>query len=148
MRRLTLVARALCVVMPIGSIVAFGCSDRSGVGTTLPVSGRVTMDGETVVAKGAMVVFYPDAARGNDCRFEPTAVVDGDGHYTLVTKGKKGAPPGWYKVVVTAFAEPPQHPRSRERHRPVAHSLLPAKYGVVKTSDLAIEVLEDPTAGA
>jgi hypothetical protein len=66
------------------------------------------------------------------------------------TRGKPGAPPGWYKVIVTAVAEPPEHPKAPGKHagRPVAQSLLPAKYGQAKTSDLALEVVEQPASGA
>jgi hypothetical protein len=70
-------------------------------------------------------------------------------YYTLTTKGKKGAPPGWYKVIVTAREEAaPVHPKLPKQHRPAARSLLPAKYGQVETSGLSVEVVENPAPGA
>jgi hypothetical protein len=124
-----------------------GCDD-SGVGRTLPVAGKVTVQGTPLTAKSTVVLFKPDASRGNTSPHEPTGTVDADGNYTLKTKGKKGAPPGWYKVVVTAHDEsPPEHPKD-PRHRPAARSLVPAKYGTEKTSDLAVEVVEGPPPGA
>jgi len=70
-----------------------------------------------------MVLFQPDASKGNHSPFEPAGTIDEEGTYTLLTKDKKGAPPGWYKIVVTALAEPAQHPKGPQRRRPVARSL-------------------------
>ncbi len=67
----------------------------------------------------------------------------------MTTNGKVGAPPGWYKVIVTAREDAePVHPKSANSHRPVARSLLPGKYGDAETSGLSIEVVENPVAGA
>lgn len=130
-------------------VPASGCGDASGVGRTLPVSGKVTFNNAPWTANTTIVLFKPDADRGNTSPFEPSGTVDENGTYVLTTKGKKGAPPGWYKVIVIARAEaPPQHPKNLKSHRPVAKSLLPAKYGQEKTSELAIEVVETPAAGA
>jgi hypothetical protein len=85
------------------TLAASGCGDASGVGKTFPVAGRITLDGEPLTAASTVVLFKPDAAKGNASPWEPTGTVDGQGNYTLHTKGKRGAPPGWYKVVVTAF---------------------------------------------
>ncbi len=126
-----------------------GCGDASGVGTTYPVSGKITFNGEPFNAETTSVLFKPDAARGNTSHFEPVGTVDRDGGYALVTRGKDGAPPGWYKVVVTAFDGSPQHPGGpRHAKRPVAHSLLPARYGQAQTTTLAVEVVANPARGA
>ncbi len=128
---------------------AAGCGDTSGVGPTFPVVGKVTFNQSPWTAKSTVILFKPDAARGNTGRFEPTGSVDADGNYRLTTKGKNGAPPGWYKVVVTAREEAaPVHPKGPQRHRPVSGSLLPAKYGQAQTTDLSIEVVERPAPGA
>lgn len=133
----------------IFAIAALGCGDSSGVGRTLPVSGKVIFNDAPLTAKTTIVVFKPDASRGNSSPYEPTGTVDSDGNYTLTTKGKSGAPPGWYKVVVTAREETePVHPKAPKQHRPVAKSLLPAKYGQAETSGLSIEVVEKPSIGA
>ena len=70
------------------------------------------------------------------------------GKYTLVTNGRKGAPPGWYKVAVTATAPAELDTKRGPSHHPVPKSLLPAKYGQAKTTDLLIEVVEHPAPGA
>lgn len=128
-------------------ILISGCGD-SGVGPTFPVAGKVTLQNEPLTAKNTIIMFKPDASRGNSSPFTPTGTVDAEGNYTLKTKGKNGAPPGWYKVVVTARDETPtEHPKS-PKHRPVARSLLPARYGQDKTTDLSIEVVENPAPGA
>lgn len=129
-------------------IPASGC-DSSGVGRTVPVIGKVTVEDAPLTAKSTIVLFKPDASRGNTSPFEPTSTVDAEGNYKLTTKGKSGAPPGWYKVVVTAREDAaPEHPKSLKQHRPVARSLLAAKYGKAETSGLSIEVVEDPAPGA
>ena len=138
--------------LPISALLlgfsALGCGDDSGVGKTFPVAGKVTINNVPLTARSTIVLFKPDASKGNSSTFEPSGTVDGEGNYTLQTKGKRGAPPGWYKVVVTAREEsPPAHPKS-PRHRPVARSLAPAKYGQANTSDLSIEVVENPPPGA
>jgi hypothetical protein len=56
---------------------------------------------------------------------------------------KEGAPPGWYKVTVTA-QEPidPQNPYAAPRN------LISTKWSDVATSGLEIEVVGNPVAGA
>jgi hypothetical protein len=116
------------------AIGASGCADTSGVGPTFPVSGKATFNNTPLTAKSTVIVFKPDASRGNTSSFEPTGTVDTDGTYMLKTQGRSGAPPGWYKVIVTAREETePTHPKSPKQHRPVAKSLLPAKYGRAET---------------
>jgi hypothetical protein len=108
------------------------------------------VDNEPLTAESTTILFEPDASKGNTSPFQPAGTVDEQGNYTLLTKGKAGAPLGWYRVVVTAVAEPPEHPKlpGKKSTRPVAQSLLPAKYGQTKTSGLAIEVVERPAPGA
>jgi len=115
----------------------------------VPVAGKVTIDNVPLTAKSTVVLFKPDASKGNSSPFQPTGTVDADGTYTLKTKSKKGAPPGWYKVVVTAREDaPPLPPKTPQHRRPAAMSLVPAKYGQEKTSGLSIEVVENPAPGA
>jgi hypothetical protein len=125
-----------------------GCADDSGVGKTYPVQGRIAVSGEPLTAESTTVLFKPDASKGNTHPFEPAGTVDDDGNYTLLTKNKNGAPLGWYKVVVTALASEPVHPKGLHHSRPVAQSLLPPKYGQAKTTDLIVEVVEHPAPGA
>jgi|SRR5579863_9807968 len=129
-------------------VLAAGCGDSSEVGLTYPVSGTVIIDDDPLDAASAQVWLYPDASKDNDSPFEPAGKIDADGNYSVQTLGKAGAPPGWYKVVVTALAAAPQHPRDAKQKRPVGKSLVPAKYGSIETTDLAIEVVEQPEPGA
>jgi hypothetical protein len=126
-----------------------GCGDASGVGKTVPVNGRVTLDGKALPPARTVILFKPDAGRGNTSPFEPTGTVDAQGNYTLVTSGKKGAPPGWYKVVVTATVDRAAGEYKGPRnHRPTPKSVLPARYGLPDSSKLAVEVVENPNPGA
>jgi hypothetical protein len=115
-----------------------GCSS-SEVRLT-PVAGRVLVKG-TPVARGT-VSFRPDAAKGNQSKFEPGAQIDSDGNYRLKTSGRDGAPLGWYRVIL-ACAEPidPKNPYAPPKY------LVNPKYATLETSDLAVEVVEGAPAG-
>jgi hypothetical protein len=126
-------------------LLASGCGDDSGVGTTYPVRGKILLNNEPFTASTTVIVFRPNAARGNKTAFEPAGKLDEDGNYTLLTKGRSGAPPGWYKVVVAATGAPR---KGATKHRPAPQSLLPAKYGQEKTTPLEVEVVADPRDGA
>src|SRR5262245_1420068 len=121
------------------ALLPSGCGD-GGVGKTYRVSGTVTINGKPLVAKSAVVLFKPNAARSNTSSFEPTATVDSSGNYTLYTKTKRGAPPGWYKVTVTAVVDSTDPPKGALTKRPLPRSLVPAKYGQEKTTPIEIEV--------
>jgi hypothetical protein len=131
------------------ALLMIGCADKSGVGKTYRVVGKVTVNGEPLTIETASVLFRPDKARGNTSSFEPAGIVDEDGSYNLYTNGKEGAPPGPYLVEV--FAVVPKAGGYRKQ-RPAASeapiSLIDAKYNSVKTSGLAMEVVENPSQGA
>jgi len=127
------------------ALLASGCGDDSGVGTVYPVHGKIFLNNEPFKASTTVIVFKPNASRGNKTAFDPAGKVDEDGNYTLLTKGRSGAPPGWYKVVVTATGAPG---KGATKHRPLPLSLLPAKYGQAKTTPLEVEVVADPRDGA
>jgi hypothetical protein len=126
---------------------AAGCGD-AGVGRTLPVAGQVTLDGGPLTAASTVILFKPDPAKGNASPFEPAGTVDDRGNYTLATKGKKGAPPGWYKVIVTASEPRADAVKGRRQQRPAPKSLVPARYGQAETTPVLIEVVENPASGA
>jgi hypothetical protein len=140
------VERLLCLV----ALVAVGCGDSDGADEIYAVRGQISFDGQPLVEESTTVMFVPDAERGNDAPFHAIGTVDGDGNYTLKTNGKNGASPGWHKVVVTALAETPQHATGPKdaRSRPVARSLLPARYGQAQTTPLEVEVVPEPDDGA
>jgi hypothetical protein len=137
--------RTICLV----AIVAVGCGDGSDL-EIYPVRGKITFDGQPLVEESTTVLFQPDVAKGNDAPFPAIGTVDGEGSYTLKTNGKDGASPGWYKVVVTALADTPQHATkpSDAKVRPVAKSLLPPRYGQATTTPLAVEVVPEPDENA
>jgi hypothetical protein len=132
----------------LGALLATGCGDAPGVGPTYRVRGRITLNGEPLVAETAMILFRPDASRGNLSPFEPAGNPDAEGHYSVSTNGKPGAPPGRYKVIVTATTVEAGAPKDQRRARPHPKSLVPAKYGQAATTDLAVEVVESPAPGA
>src|SRR5262249_31855050 len=125
---------------------ATGCGD--GVGKTHPVSGKVTIHGTRLKGKSATVMFVPDRAKGNDSTLEPGGTIDSSGNYVLYTKGQRGAPPGWYKIVVTAVAEDPPTATGPLTKRPAPKSIVPSRYGQPSTTPLEIEVVASPAAGA
>jgi len=127
------------------ALLAAGC----GGGNTHPVSGTVTIDGTPLAARDGLVTFVPVRAKGNAAEDEPAGTVDDRGRYTLYTKGRRGAPPGWYKVVVTGLADaPPAAAKGPLTQRPAPKSVVPARYGRAETTPLEVEVVASPTAGA
>jgi hypothetical protein len=130
-------------VVCLAAILSAGCANE--VGPLHPVSGTVLLDGKPLKGKAGTVVLKPDPARGNTSRFEAVGAVHAEGTYTLFTKGKKGAPPGWYKVAVTAF-EPGV--AAEKYAAPAAPSPIPDRYANAEVSGLAIEVVAAPSAGA
>jgi hypothetical protein len=128
-------------------VLALGCGDSSGVGKTYPVRGKITFKNEAWTAESTVILLKPDRSKGNQTPYEPVGSVDEQGAYTVATKGKEGAPPGWYKVLVTATGKYEEHPKAKNRH-PGPRSILPPKYGQETTTDLAIEVVEHPSSNA
>ena len=135
------------LVCALTGLFACGCGDRYGVGLTYPVRGKVTLNGEPWTNETTAILCVPNPDKGNTGSHEPAGTVDREGVYKLSTKGKKGAPPGWYKVVVTAHDSQPQHAKT-PKMKSVAKSPLAPKYGQAKTTDLEIEVVENPASGA
>jgi hypothetical protein len=117
-----------------------GCG-RSGSETLLPVGGQVKFGGK-LLTRGT-VVLYPDPSKGNTSKNEPRGTIEADGRYKVFTHPYPGAPPGWYKVAVSATeASDPKNPYSLPR------SLLPEKYGKPDESRLTLEVRSQPPPGA
>lgn len=82
-----------------------GCGEGSDAPKVVPVSGQVLLSGKPY--GGAGVSFRPDAAKGNKSQFIPSGTANEEGEYELVTGDQKGAPVGWYKVVVFAPSPKP-----------------------------------------
>jgi hypothetical protein len=116
------------------------CSRKSS-DTLVPVAGVVTVNGAPLTT--GSVTFHPDSASGNMTQHIPTGPIDPQGNYRLSTATKAGAPPGAYKVTVTAQAAiDPKNPYAPPTH------LIDRKYADPVTSGLTMQVSPSPTAGA
>jgi hypothetical protein len=65
------------------------------------VQGNVTLGGQPLV--GGLVTFIPMNTEGE--RPRPEGVIDAQGHYSLKTAGKEGAPAGEYRAIVTTSGQ-------------------------------------------
>jgi hypothetical protein len=133
------------LLCPLALLVRGDSGDRYGIGQTVPVSGKLLVNGKPLQLKPnafARVWFHPDAAKGNKCPQVASGDVDSVGNYTLSMRGQHGVPPGWYKVMVIATEH--VDPRQPKKKRP---SFIQRKYGNVGTSGLRIEVVEAAGAG-
>ena len=107
---------------------------------TEPVSGVVSFNG-TPLTTGT-VTFVPESGTANDAP-QSLGSIGEDGAYKLGTGIAEGAPPGSYKVDVTSSVpSDPTDPYSLPK------SVIPAKYASSDTTDLRVEVIKSPGAGA
>ena len=130
--------RYLAALLIGGALFAVvGCGAGSGE-QLAPVAGKVTVDGKPVTT--GSVSFRPDAGQGNKSQHQPNGAIDAEGNYELfVPPDRKGAPPGWYKVVVSAFDNPmPGKPLK---------SFIDMKYSDETTTPLKLEVIVNPEPG-
>lgn len=121
-------------------LTASGCGD--GI-ARYPVSGQVMVDGKPLLGKTGSVLFKPDVSKGNTSPLDAGGRIDGEGNYTLLTGGKKGAPPGWYKVILTASDPGVEREVVTTQRRP-----FHPKYCTEKTTPLAVEVVTYAEPGA
>jgi hypothetical protein len=132
---------ALRAVIGVATVSLTAALAGCGGGGLASVEGKVTADGKALT-KGS-VRFVPDKAKGNNSTAEPTGEIGSDGSYTLMTQGKSGAAPGWYKVSVTSQ----EIPDSSKVNAPV-QSYVAAKFNDPEKSGLSVEVVASPPAGA
>jgi hypothetical protein len=118
-----------------------GCRGDGSLGKLVPVTGKVTIDGQRLTT--GQVIFQPDAEQGNTLKHEPRGSIDGQGNYVAATIGKKGVPPGWYKVTVIAT-----EPFDKDRPYVIPKTLIPLRYSDPTTSELTVEVVENPVPDA
>jgi hypothetical protein len=109
-----------------------GCGENL---KTIPVSGKVTVRGKPLPL--GSVSYVPDATKGNDVRVTPSGSIDSNGNYRLTSKGKPGAPPGWYKVVVRTMVAGMDPAESAKAPK------INASYGSPATTPLTLEVTPD-----
>jgi hypothetical protein len=128
-----------CLILALTALAAYGCSGND-VGPCEPVSGIVTLEGQPLRGVVGSVDFVPDRTQGNNSTFIAHGTLDGQGRYKLSTRGKAGAPPGWYKVVVSAT--PPG--ADRDSARLAVHP----RYAAESTTPLTREVVADAPPGA
>ncbi|HTU89773.1 MAG TPA: hypothetical protein VMF69_06740 [Gemmataceae bacterium] len=119
-----------------GLLTVAGCGSRFN---PVPVSGMVTVDGKPLTH--FRLSFIPDAAKGNTTPVACMAPIDEQGCYDLRTTavkpadGGRGAPLGWYKVVLLTGA--PGDPECDAD--PI--------YTDVNRTPLLIEVVDNPEPG-
>jgi hypothetical protein len=124
--------------------LATGCGQGdSDLGRLVPVEGKVMLESKPLTT--GVVIFRPDASKGNTSKHEPRGQIDADGNYKVVTAQKKdGAAPGWYKVgiIATRQSTDPKNPYALPK------SLIPLIYHDQEKAPLALEVVEKPRPGA
>jgi hypothetical protein len=93
----------LCILLSICAGFGLGCKKSDVTFDTIPVSGKVTVDGHPVTdGQVSFIPFDKEQKAGGMC----TGKIDVSGGYVLYTDGKDGAPPGRYKVTVTPSMVP------------------------------------------
>ncbi|MCI0464172.1 MAG: hypothetical protein L0Z62_45135 [Gemmataceae bacterium] len=114
-----------------------GCNAGGGEGLA-PVVGKVTVDGKPLTT--GSVSLRPDGSKGNKSQHQPTGAIDPQGNFeVLVPPARKGAPLGWYKVVVTALDDP-------QPGKPLK-SFIDMKYADENNTPLKVEVIASPEPG-
>ncbi len=131
-----------CLHLTLGSILLCGLAGCGEQGeSAIPVEGKIIYNGQPLTV--GTVIFTPDAAKGNTSMNEPRGKLDENGTYRLhLRKDREGAPPGWYKISVSA-----QKLRDSKDIYSYA-SVIPAKYANPQTSGVAVQVVENAAPGA
>lgn len=98
---MTRVSLFVCFVMTLSLVTTLAGCGGSDKPDTVPVSGKVTLDG--VPVEGASVMFRPEGSGRPG-----TAMTDADGAYSLSSYGEPndGAVPGEYTVAVIKIGGP------------------------------------------
>jgi len=113
----------------------------------VPVRGRITVERKPL-PKG-IIGLLPDRDKGNERGQSSLGDIQPNGSFEVITAGKTGVPPGWYKVLVWATDDPnaggnPWGPDGRPRK---INWLTHSKYAAYETTDLAVEVVDEPPPG-
>ena len=117
-----------------------GCSPADPVGKRVHVEGVVSVDGMPLT-RGTMS-FRADESKGNSQKHEPYAAIGPDGRYKVITMGKDGCAPGWYKVLI----ESKEPPREDGVMGPLKTYVDP-KYSDPRDPLIDVEVVENPISG-
>ena len=114
-----------------------GCGNSAD---TIPVRGKVTLDGGSLPTAGT-VYFTPIEAFGSHPLRPASANFDADGNYSVFSfEHAEGLFPGKYRVHVHCWKVPPTMDGPREQ------SYLPSKYERPHTSDLTLTIEENSSA--
>jgi hypothetical protein len=138
----------IAILIALDAIMATGCG--SGL-KTVPVRGRIVVNGEVLTRGDVTIVFRPDQTKRNALRLDFSGMMEPDGTYCLYHgDGLPGAVPGWYQVAVVATepAEKGSMGKKAVPGPPVRKSLIDRKYTLASTSGITIEVVENPRPGA
>lgn len=123
-----------------GLLGVVGCGGGSGAEGYVPVSGNIKVDDQT--ASNAEVTFIP---QGNTPGNGGTGVTDSTGRYEISSpQGKKGLPPGKYKVTVSRRLNPDGSPPDPNTP-PIesnARETLPPKYVDREKTELTANISE------
>jgi hypothetical protein len=114
------------------AVLLAGCGENL---KTIPVCGKVRVSGKPLPL--GSVSYLPDADKGNNARVTPSGSIDADGNYRLTSKGKPGAPTGWYKVVVRTVIAGMDPTESAKAPK------INSSYGSPATTPLSLEVTPD-----
>lgn len=100
----------MCKVVMVGALASLmgviGCSGAASEGGDVPVVGNIKVDEQT--ASNALVTYIP---QGNTPGHGGSGVTDSTGRYEVASpQGKKGLPPGQYKVTVSRRLNPDGSP--------------------------------------
>jgi hypothetical protein len=109
-----------------------GCG-KDNVVLCAPVQGKVTLGTRPLV--GGWVTFIPLSEDGKGPR--PEGRIDAQGHYSLKTAGRDGAPPGKYRATLAISG---MDKAQNSEFNPL--------YGHWQKSPLIIAVIHDAPAGA
>ena len=122
-------------------VLAVGCGSGGSGGDVVPIAGNIKVDGES--APNAIVKLIP---QGNTPGHGGEGTTDSTGHYEATTpQGKKGIPPGQYKVTVSRRLNPdgsppdPDVPPIESR----AVETLPPKYSDPVKTELSLNISPD-----
>jgi hypothetical protein len=121
------------LLLALSAAAALGCGSGPQAPSLLPVKGKVLLDNEPI--NGGMVFFHPEESREGERVVVATGMIQSNGSYELTTGPQPGAAAGSYKVVIVAMG-PPGGGGAKAR--------VPVKYTDPKTSDLTVEVVENP----
>lgn len=143
MRRLF--STANCVAVGVALALIVGCD--GGSWKCVPVSGSLQVGGQP--AEGAQVTLVPINLGTKSELPRPTAVVEADGSFKLLTydpssrKTYPGAPPGEYKVTVTWIT--PLHVGEKVDQKKRPTDKLGGKYLNPERSTMKVTVNDQPT---